>query len=175
MKIDSGIRMIVALLVVLLLTPMSVFSAEETTTAYELGEIVVSAPGSGPESVANVNRVTAQELKEMGARTLDEGLRFIPGLNVRIGGSGTPRIDIRGFKTRHVQLLLNGIPIKNTYDDQFDPTLIPIEYIQEIKVSTGATSQLYGPGGTAGVINVITKKGTPGLHGSLTGEARQEE
>lgn len=71
-------------------------------------------------------------------------------------------------------LLLDGIPIKNTYDDQFDPTLIPVDYIQEIKISTGGTSQLYGQGGIGGVINIITKKGTPGFHGSLTGEVSEE-
>ena len=160
---------------IIMMIPWPAASAEEADQAYELGEIVVSAPGSGVESVANVTRITAKELKNMGARTLDEGLRFVPGLNVRIGGAGTPRIDIRGFKTRHVLLLLNGVPIKNTYDDQFDPTTIPIDYIQEIKVSTGGTSELYGPGGNGGVINIITKKGAPGIHGSLTAEAAEED
>ncbi len=142
---------------------------------YELGEIVVVAPGSGQESVGTVTRISAEELKAMGAKTLDEGLRFVPGLTVRVGGAGTPRVDIRGLRTRHVLLLVNGIPVKNTYDDQFDPTTIPIDYIEEIKVSTGATSQLYGPGGNGGVISIITKQGTPGTHGTFAAEGSETD
>ncbi|MDA3897397.1 MAG: TonB-dependent receptor [Desulfobacteraceae bacterium] len=173
MKKYYGLQLFLMVMIVGVMSPLPVESAEQENQAYELGEIVVSAPGSGAESVANVTRISAKELKDMGARTLDEGLRFVPGLNVRVGGSGTPRIDIRGFKTRHVLLLLNGVPIKNTYDDQFDPTIIPIDYIQEIKVSTGGTSQLYGSGGNGGVINIITKKSAPGVHGSISGEAAE--
>jgi outer membrane cobalamin receptor len=175
MKKYFGLQSFLMIMTILMMLPLSANASEQENPAYELGEIVVSAPGSGAESVANVTRISAEELKAMGAKTLEEGLRFVPGLNVRIGGSGTPRIDIRGFKTRHVLLLLNGIPIKNTYDDQFDPTTIPIDYIQEIKVSTGGTSQLYGSGGNGGVINIITKKGTAGFHGSALFEAAETD
>lgn len=167
---DYLLQLLACFVMSLLLCPHVSLAADNDGQAYRLGEIVVSAPGSGADSVANVTRITAKQLKDMGARTLDDALRFVPGLDVRIGGAGTPRIDIHGFRTRHVLLLLDGVPIKDTYDDQFDPTTIPIDYIQEIKVSTGATSQLYGPGGNGGVINIITKKGAAGIHGSLTGE-----
>ena len=175
MKKYFGLQICLIVMLAIIIFPLSAPSAEQANPAYVLGEIVVSAPGSGSESVSNVTRITAKELRDMGARTLDQGLRFVPGLYVRTGGAGTPRIDSRGFRTRHVILLLDGIPIKNTYDDQFDPTLIPIDYIQEIKVSTGGTSQLYGSGGNGGVINIITRKGAPGFHGSLSGEAAEED
>ncbi len=103
-----------------------------------------------------------REIQERGARTLDEALTLVPGLFVRTGGEGSPRIDIRGFRTRHVQLLLDGIPINSTFDGQFDPSTIGVENIAAIKVTTGGGSVLYGEGGNGGVINIITKKGPAG-------------
>ncbi len=141
---------------------------------YALGEVVVSARKTGSEEVGTLSRVTAEDIRNSGARTLDEAIDLIPGVYVRIGNSGTPRVDIRGFRTRHVILLLDGIPFNSTYDGQFDPTSIPVENIAEIKVTTGAGSLLYGPGGNGGIINIITQKGRDGVHGTAHVEAGSE-
>lgn len=137
---------------------------------YHLGEVVVSGAEQGVEKVGTTHIVTAAQIEERGARTLDQALYLVPGVQVRVGGDGTPRIDIRGFRTRHVRLLLNGTPFNASYDGQFDPALISVENIAEIRVTTGGGSTLYGPGGNAGVINIITKKATKGLGGSIGGE-----
>ena len=92
------------------------------------------------------------------ARSLDDALELLPGVNVRTGGNGNPRIDVRGYRTRHVKLLLNGVPFGNTFDGQFDPTLLPSESIARIKLTTGASSTLYGDGAVGAVINVITRQ-----------------
>ena len=85
-----------------------------------------------------------------------------------------PQIDIRGFRTRDVVLLLNGVPFNSNYNGRFDPSSIPVEFVAKIEVITGGASVLYGSGGNGGVINIITKKGTPGgLQGSLQGEGGQ--
>jgi vitamin B12 transporter len=148
----------------------SLQAQEESVPLYELGEVVVSAKrDAGVETISTVRTVTAAELRASGAQSLDEAIRLIPGLHIRVGGSGTPRIDIRGFRTRHVQLLLDGIPINDTYDAQFDPTTLPVEQIAKIKLTTGGGSVLYGPGGNGGVINIITRKGIEGMQGSVAG------
>ena len=139
--------------------------------SYALGEVVISSPKKGVEAIGTTFRITAENIDKSGARSLDEALDLIPGVYVRNGGSGTPRIDIRGFRTRHVTLLLDGIPFNETYDGQFDPTTIPVEYIREIKVVTGGGSVLYGSGGNGGIINIITKKGIKGVNGEINGEA----
>jgi vitamin B12 transporter len=137
---------------------------------YHLGEVVVSGQETGVEAIGTTHRVTAEEIEKRGVRSLDEALNLLPGVQVRVGGDGTPRIDMRGFRTRHIKLLLNGTPFNGTYDGQFDPALISVENISEIVVTTGAASTLYGSGGNAGVINIITKKAREGAHGSLGGE-----
>ena len=127
-------------------------SAEEAPTAskgvYTLGEIVVSGRPDGVETVSTINTITQEDINNIGAQNLVDVLKTIPGINIRMGGAGTPRIDIRGFKTRHVLLLLDGIPINETYDGQFDPTSFPVEHIAEVKVVTGGGSVLYGQGGS---------------------------
>lgn len=143
------------------------------TGVYDLGEVVVRAPQQGVEAVGTNREVTAEEIKASGARTLDEALRMLPGLNIRSGPEATPRVDLRGFRSRHVVLLLNGVPFNSTFDGQFDPALIPVDSIARIKVSYGANSVLYGPGGLGGVINIITKAGQPGVGGSVNAEAGQ--
>jgi len=151
------------------------WATQAPKTTYELGEIVVSAENNETEKIATLYTLDAQTLKDRGVRTLEDALVLVPGVYVRYGAEGVPRIDIRGFRTRHVLFLLNGIPLNSTYDGQFDPRTVPVEIIDEIKVTTGGGSVLYGSGGNGGIINIITKQGQPGLHGSAVAEIGQED
>lgn len=126
-----------------------------------------------PDSIATRHTIDRQQLQARGVRTLDQALALVPGLNVREGAQGIPRIDIRGLRTRQIKLLINGVPFNSTYDGQFDPTQIPVDQIARIEVVTGAPSVLYGDGAIAGVINVITRKGAGPVHGSVDAEAGQ--
>jgi vitamin B12 transporter len=148
---------------------------EERSGIYTLGEIVVSGKGEGVEATETVRTVTAEDIRDRGARTLDQAISLLPGVNARTGGEGVPRIDVRGFRTRHVVLLLDGIPMNSALDQQFDPTTIPTENIAEIKLTAGGSSVLYGQGGLGGVINIITKKGTKGAQGMIAGETGDHE
>jgi len=169
-KVKGTIGVIVTGLVPLLAAGQ-VFAAEDIEGTYDLGRIVVTKQVSqGVEAGETVQTVTAEDIKRQNARTLDEAMALLPGISVRTAGDGTPRIDIRGFRTRHILLLLNGTPFNAASDGQFDPSLISVENIAEIKVVTGGTSVLYGPGGNGGVINIITKKGKTDIHGSAVVE-----
>jgi len=145
----------------------------EKPAEYTLGEIVVKDSASTLEKSTTVTEISADELKNSGAITLADALKLVPGVTTRTAADGTCRIDIRGMRTRQVKLLLNGMPILSTYDGQFDPDTIPVENIARIKITQGATSVLYGDGGTAGVIDIITKKGTQETHGSVGAMAGQ--
>ena len=130
---------------------------------FSLSEIVVDGRMPGIEAGQIVSEISAEDLKNTSARTLDEALNLLSEVDVRVGNEGVPRVNIRGFKSRHVLLLVDGIPMNSSYDQQFDPSLIPVEQIAKIKVTSGASSVLYGQGGLGGVINIITKKGQLGL------------
>jgi outer membrane cobalamin receptor len=121
------------------------------------------------EEVGTTRRIGRAGIEARNARTLDEALRLFPGIYVRTGGDGTPRIDVRGFRSRHVLLLINGVLVNSTADGQFDPARIPTEAIREIKVAYGTSSILYGDNALAAVIEITTVDGAAEarMHASL--------
>ena len=132
--------------------------------------IVVHGDGGEASEMATTHwSISEEEIRATGAQSLDQVLKNVPGVYIRVGGDGTPRVDIRGFKTRHVTLLVNGVPMSSADDGQFDPSIIPTSQIASVEVSVGPTSVLYGPSGAGGVINIITKQGStvPALAGRL--------
>jgi outer membrane receptor protein involved in Fe transport len=108
------------------------------------------------EEIGTTRRINRDDIEARNARTLDEALRLLPGVYVRTGGDGTPRIDVRGFRSRHVLLLINGVLVNSTADGQFDPARISTRAIREIKVSYGSSSVLYGDNAMAAVIEITT-------------------
>jgi vitamin B12 transporter len=116
----------------------------------------VTEPFELVEAVGTTRRITRADIDARNARTLDEALRLIPGFYVRTGGDGTPRVDIRGFRSRHVLLLINGVQVNSTADGQFDPARISTAAIREIKVSYSSSSLLYGDNALAAVIEITT-------------------
>lgn len=125
---------------------------------FKLEEIVVEDSRPEIESSSRLRVISEEELSQRGVRTLDEALELLPGISVRVGNGGAPRLDIRGYRSRHVTLLLDGVPLNSTYDGQLDPRLIPVEIIKRIKVSYGTSSSIYGSGALGGVINIITRR-----------------
>ena len=118
--------------------------------------------------MGTTRRIGRAEIEARNARTLDEALRLIPGVYIRTGGDGTPRVDIRGFRSRHVLLLINGVQVNSTADGQFDPARISTTAIREIKVSYSSSSLLYGDNALAGVIEITTIDGRPDASADLT-------
>lgn len=136
-------------------------------------DVTVTSPRDVVEQVATTHQIDRKDIQEESARTLDEALVHVPGVIIRTGGDGVPRIDIRGMRTRQVLLLLDGIPFNSTDDGQFDPSLIPSEIIQDVTVSYGDNSVLYGDQAMGGVLQIHTRRGERGVQGSLTADTRQ--
>ncbi len=118
--------------------------------------------------------ITAQDIEAMGARTLDEALRAVPGLHVQYSPSTyMPIYVMRGMYTPgnpEVLMMINGLPVKSLENGA--PGLawvqIPVQNIARIEVIRGPGSALYGADAFAGVIDIITKT-ADGLEGSELG------
>ncbi|MDH5297659.1 MAG: TonB-dependent receptor [Desulfobulbaceae bacterium] len=108
--------------------------------------------------------VTAEEIEQMGATTLEEVLETVPGLHV--GASAVSRLDsvfsIRGIHTGfnpQVLFLVNGLPATDAYYGRQAPNFrMPVANIARVEVIRGPGSAIYGADAYAGVINVITKE-----------------
>ena len=138
------------------LIPMSLAIQTKVSASDYLGEIVVVESQPVVTRISNTFELTRDIVEARGDRSLEQTLEVIPSLNIRYGGQGVPRIDLRGLRTRHIKFLVNGVPYNSTFDGQFDPTFIAASQVDRLKVVTSGISELYGAG-AFGVIDVLTR------------------
>lgn len=128
--------------------------------SFDLGEVVVTAKKQAISKTTTTSEVTSEDIDARGCKTIDEALELVPGVNVVKGGKGEMHVFIRGFSDNDVKILIDGVPVYETYFHTLDLSQFPVDSIAKIKVIKGASSVLYGANTMGGVINIITKKGS---------------
>lgn len=115
-----------------------------------------------PVSVA---RVEPREIASRSPQTIDQTLRFIPGVTVT-----EDQVSIRGSSGyaravgSRVLFLLDGMPFTSADNGDIKFDALPLMNIDHIEVVKGAGSALYGSSALGGIINVITRKPTKDFH-----------
>lgn len=123
-------------------------------------------------SVATV--ITARDIEDMGAGTLDEILATVPGLHVQPSATNifTSIWVIRGVYSQlnpQVLLLIDGQPIRqNNNGTKPAGFRMPVSMISRIEIIRGPGSAMLGADAFAGAINIITKDGSE-INGSVAG------
>ncbi len=121
-------------------------------------------PTSIKKLPTNVSVVTAQQIEDLGAKSIDQVLQLLPSVDVsRTGTEGSfSSIRMRGApKSAQVQIVVDDQPYGGVSGDQLvDISRIPVENIERIEVVRGASSILYGPNTVGGVIHIMTKQHT---------------
>jgi len=145
-------------------------SSVESPALPELETLVVTATRYEKriESVsANVTTITGADIADSTARDIPEVLRKEVGLHVYdITGNGRNyRLDRSGFGGTaglNTLVLVDGRRINNPDLSRVDWTLVSLDRVARIETVRGSRgSVLYGDNATDGVINIITKGGTP--------------
>jgi iron complex outermembrane receptor protein len=125
---------------------------------------------------ASVSVIDADMIDKMGAQTLIEALRSVPGLGVHQSNMFHNEIESRGVKTwfsEKVLILLDGHSLNTLRNGgasvQYDK--IPLENVKRIEVVRGPASALYGENAFTALINIITKdaKDIDGVEASIKG------
>jgi outer membrane receptor for ferrienterochelin and colicins len=137
-------------------------NASLISTPVQIDQMVVTASKrqqSLEEVPVSISIMEAAEVQQRNALTIDDALRYIPGVNmtgfqVNIRGSSGYS---RGAGSR-VLLLLDGIPFIAGDTGELNFESIPVGQVERIEVVKGASSALYGSNALGGVINVITKQ-----------------
>jgi iron complex outermembrane receptor protein len=117
---------------------------------------------------AYVSVITSDELSASGQTTLVDALEGLAGIHFR-SSSGNPaqaEIAMRGFGENsfgRVLVLLDGRRLNRPDMASINWLEIPVENIERVEVVRGGSSVLYGDNAVAGVINIITKKGSKGF------------
>lgn len=129
------------------------------TSVFQMGEIVVRDRAlASVEEASTTTEITDADIKARGDKTLGDALEAVPGLKVFTSAKGNVRFNIRGFDQEYVAIFVDGIPVNDVYEGNYDISQIPVANVSRIVVNRGVSSALYGTNGSAGAINVITKK-----------------
>jgi vitamin B12 transporter len=127
-----------------------------------------------PETTQQIDIITKEEIDRRWAVDLASLLEETLNLGVtRYGPYGNmAEINMRGFDTERIAILIDGIPANSPRSGEFDVTTIDLNAVERIEVIYGGSDTKYNVSGAlGGVINIITvKKHKPGprLGGSLT-------
>ncbi len=135
---------------------------ELPTSPVQTQTVVVTAskrPQSLEEIPVSMNVLEARSIEERNSISLDEALRYIPGVNFQ-----QSQINIRassgysrGVGSR-ILMLVDGVPLLTGDTKEITFESIPVFHIDRVEVVKGAGSALYGSGALGGVINVLTKE-----------------
>ncbi len=152
--------------------------ATNTYAEENIGEITVVSATKSSQNIedvtSNIDIITSEDIEERGFTTVTQAVNSLAGISFTSnGGLGqNTSLYIRGMSTNRTLVLIDGV----RYNDVTSPSgaqfaHLMIGEIEQIEVVKGAQSGIWGADASAGVINIITKKAKPGVHGSLYAEA----
>ncbi|ROH99652.1 TonB-dependent receptor plug domain-containing protein [Chryseobacterium daecheongense] len=153
-------------------------NAQERTDDIETIEIqgkLISTPYKSANQ--NISVITKEEIANSPAKSIDEILQQIPGMDIRRRGANGVQSDIgfRGSSFEQVLLLLNGIRMNDSQTGHNSLNLpLDIEDVERIEVIKGPAARRFGQNAYAGVINIITKT-YPGKRVKISAEGGDYE
>ena len=129
----------------------------------ELDPVTITAslqPVSSSLTGRNITVINGSQFNQLPINSIDELLRYVPGLEVQMRGPMGAQSDlvVRGGTFQQVLVILDGIRLNDPNTGHFN-SYIPISpaEIDRIEVLKGASSAIYGSEAVGGVIHVITK------------------
>jgi iron complex outermembrane receptor protein len=133
--------------------------AQET----DLDPVTVSAslnPMRASQTGRNLVVIRGEKLAALPVHSIDELLRYVPGVEVQARGpfGAQSNIIIRGGTFQQVLVIVDGVRVNDPNTGHFT-SYIPIApaEIDRIEVLKGASSAIYGSEAVGGVVNIITK------------------
>ena len=112
-------------------------------------------------TTANVTVITSDDIEQKGYVSLKDALSHVSGIAFASnGGNGqSTSIYMRGFGSGNVQIMLDGVPLKDPTDPSFSSSIanLNLTNVERIEIVKGAQSGLWGADAVAGVINIVTK------------------
>ena len=119
------------------------------------------------ETTQQIDIIGKEEIEKHNAPDLATLLQETLNLGfTRYGGRGnSANINIRGFDSKRVALLVDGVPVNSVIDGKIDIDQIDLNSVERIEVIYGGSDTKYNVSGAmGGIINIITiKKQNPGL------------
>lgn len=132
-------------------------------TDVEMENVIITANQSAQqqkESGRNVISIKGELFKSLPVNSIDELLRYLPGIEVQMRGPQGSQSDIviRGGTFQQVLVIIDGVKLNDPLTGHFNSysPIHPSE-IERIEILKGSASAIYGSEAVGGVINIITK------------------
>jgi len=152
--------------------PVMTAQAEPPEQVLITGSLIQGAAAVG----VPVNDLREADFVETGKLSITEILKSVPALRIDAEASPTfgggtlsfiQNVQIHGLGTGsgvETLLLVNGLrfPPQNYSNDSVNPSIIPQIALERLDVLTAGASAVYGSDATAGVINLILRRGYDG-------------
>ncbi|MGO3183920.1 MAG: TonB-dependent receptor plug domain-containing protein [Aequorivita sp.] len=141
----------------------------------ELEEVVIQGnrlqtPFS--EATRDIQVITQKEIEALPAKSINEVLSYISGVDIRQRGPfGTQTdISIDGGTSEQTLVLINGVKMIDAQTAHNMMNIpVPLTAIDHIEVLRGAAARVYGINALTGAINIVTKKGK---HSSVSADVQ---
>jgi len=136
------------------LGPVNGYVATRSATGSKTDTPIIELPQT-------VNVVTADQIREQGAQSVSEALRYTAGVRAETYGAASQfdsYTQIRGFKA---DLFLDGLRLPDGAATADWTTSVVEPYgLERIEVLKGPSSALYGQSGPGGLVNMVSKRPT---------------
>lgn len=124
----------------------------------EIQENRLSVPFS--ESTRSLEIITKKEIQGYPVNSISELLQYIGGVDIRRRGPNGVQADInlRGSTFEQVLVLVNGVKVIDPQTGHHVMNLpIDLDIVERIEIVKGSAGRIYGQGGFAGAVNIVTK------------------
>jgi iron complex outermembrane receptor protein len=120
-------------------------------------------PTSLRKAPAIATIISADEIRNMGARNLLDVLKMVPGFGLSIAEFGGNMIEVRGIRSslnEKILVMIDGHSLnKNIFGSALYRTAatLPMDNVKQVEVVRGPGSALYGNSAFVATINIITR------------------
>lgn len=118
------------------------------------------------ETTTATEVITRDDIKNSGSENIAGLLSHHPGLDVQQSFRGSD-VRMQGLSSTYVLILVDGERAIGRIGGAIDLQRFPLEDVERVEIIKGPSSALYGSDALAGVINIITRRGTERFEAKL--------
>lgn len=129
----------------------------------QLDQVIVSAtriPTASYKTGRSISIITAEELRDLPVTTVDEMLRYLPGINLNSRNDFGVQSDIgiRGSTFSQVLILVDDVRVNDPLTAHFNNNIpVPLSEIAQVEIIRGPAAASYGSDAVGGIIHIKTR------------------
>ena len=147
-------------------------TAPKATQLDAVTSTATRSPTAIKDVAGTVSVITAEELERRNANSMEDIVRYEPGVSVGDSSSraGSGNFVIRGIGGNRVLVLVDGLPvpdspITSTSAGSYTRDYVDLESMKRVEIIRGPSSALYGSDGIGGTVAYVTKDPADYLEG----------